>query len=126
MDVLTRFGLVALGGCLGSLARYLIGDLLSRRLDSGFPWTTWVINVTGSFVLGLLVVLISERTLDPRWRLFLGIGFCGAYTTFSTFELETQTLVADGQWLRAFGNVVLSVGVGFGALLLGMALGKKL
>jgi CrcB protein len=126
MEALTRLLLVALGGTLGTLARYGLDGFVSRRTGTGFPWATWVINVSGSFVLGLTVALVSERILDPRWRLFVGIGFCGAFTTFSTFELETQALVADGQWLRAIGNVGLSFVAGFAAVLLGLALGRRL
>src|SRR5262249_55064691 len=126
MESWIRLAWVAAGGCAGSIARYLVGEAFSRRIDAGFPWTTWVINVTGSFVLGLVVALVSEKALDPRWRLLLGVGFCGAFTTFSTFELETQALVADGEWMRAFGNVALSVVAGFAALFLGLALGKRL
>ena len=115
---------VAFAGALGALARYGVGDLISRRFP-GFPWGTLVINVTGSFVLGALFVILTERTqASPALRSTLMIGFLGAYTTFSTFSLETVRLLEDGSTLAAGLNVLSNVGLGLCAAWLGITVGK--
>ena len=115
---------VAFAGALGALARYGVGDLISRRFP-GFPWGTLVINVTGSFALGALFVILTERTqASPALRSTLMIGFLGAYTTFSTFSLETVRLLEDGSTLAAGLNVLSNVGLGLCAAWLGITVGK--
>ncbi len=108
--------LIMLGGALGSYLRYGVGKWIgSQPWSQGFPWGTIVINVSGSFILGMVAVLVLER-LSPEyegWYLLLGTGFCGGFTTFSTFEWETYKLVRDGSWALALGNVVGSVVAGF-------------
>src|SRR3954466_2191528 len=110
---------VGLGGFLGANARYWLGGWIQARWGSDFPWSTFVINITGSFILGLFMTLISERFAVPRapvlW-LVVAIGFVGAYTTFSTFEFETLALVTTGTWLRALGNAFGSLAAGFAAV----------
>ena len=108
--------LLAVGGAIGTITRYLLakwlGELSSAR---GFPLGTFVINVSGSFILGLAAVIVLER-LPPEyqnWYLLLGTGFCGGYTTFSTFELETFRLVRDRSYAMASLNVAGSVAGGF-------------
>lgn len=110
--------LIALGGALGALARYGVGTWVQSRLpQSSFPWGTFVINATGSFILGLVATLLAERVLThPNWRPFVTIGFVGAYTTFSTFEYESLQL---GSSWQALGNLLGSVVVGYGCVWLG-------
>jgi CrcB protein len=85
-----RFFWVALGGALGSLARYLLGAWIYTRMGTRFPYGTFVINITGCFIIGLALSILDAHTeLPSAWRLAIPIGFVGAYTTFSTFEFET-------------------------------------
>jgi len=112
--------IIGLGGFLGAVVRYAIGLWIGQRWGRSFPLGTFLINVSGSFLIGFLMSLFTDRLmLNPQWRIFLVIGFLGAYTTFSTFEYETGALVKDGEWLVASLNVMLSVFVGFAALKLG-------
>ena len=113
---------VGLGGFLGAVARFLVGTWIVNRYGAAFPWATLVINVTGSFVLGLLGTLLLNRVLiHPNWRLGVAVGFIGAYTTFSTFEYESARLGAS--W-AALGNLLGSVLAGYGAVWLGIRLGQ--
>lgn len=113
---------VALGGALGSVLRFAVALYFKERgWSATFPWSTFVINVTGSFLLGVLVVWLAERT---PWLLLLGVGFCGGYTTFSTFSVETERLFAAGRLLAAFGYSVGSVVAGLLAAWLGVLLAR--
>lgn len=128
-DALEKTLWVGLGGFLGANARYWLGGWIQDRWGSAFPWSTFVINITGSFVLGLFVTLLTDRFAVPRapmLRLVIAVGFVGAYTTFSTFELETLNLVTTGAWLQAFGNAFGSLVAGFAAVWLGAVLGRAL
>ncbi len=118
---LFQIGLIALGGALGAVARYGVGSWVQQRLPfSAFPWGTFVINASGSFLLGLLATLLSIRVLhSPNWRPLVTIGFIGAYTTFSTFEYETAQL---GSSWQALMNLVGSVIVGYGCVWFGIRL----
>ena len=119
--------IIGIGGFIGSITRYGMAFWIGQRWGRSFPLGTFVINVSGSFVIGLLMTLFTERLLvNPQWRLLLIVGFLGAYTTFSTFEYETGTLVRDGEWLIAGMNVVFSVMAGFIALKLGEMLAKSI
>ena len=117
--------LLAIGGAIGTICRYGLAKWLGEvAWAKGFPLGTFVINVSGSFVLGVVGTVILER-LPPthqNWYLLFGTGFCGGYTTFSTFEWETFNLVRDGSHWVALANVVGSVVVGFLGLVVAVAL----
>lgn len=119
--------IIGIGGFLGAIVRYGVALWIGQRWGRNFPLGTFVINITGSFLIGLLMSLFTERFMvNPQWRLLLVVGFLGAYTTFSTFEYETGALLKDGEWLYASLNVVLSVVVGFIALKLGEVIAKSI
>ena len=119
--------LIGIGGFIGAVARYGMAVWIGQRWGRSFPLGTFIINVSGSFLIGLLMTLFTERFLvNPQWRLFMVVGFLGAYTTFSTFEYETGTLLKDGEWLIAGMNVMFSVVVGFAALKLGEVIAKSI
>jgi len=100
---------IAGGGALGALLRFWISSWVTGALGRGFPWGTLTVNVAGSLAMGLLYVWLVERAaLAPEWRAFLMVGLLGAFTTFSTFSIETFNLIEAGQPLRAAGNVVAS------------------
>ena len=119
---------VAIGGALGSVGRFWLSGLVANRFGETFPWGTLVINVTGSFVIGVIGALaIPEGRMDSPSRQFatqfLMIGVCGGYTTFSSFSLQTLNLLRDREWLYAGGNVLLSVILCMIAVWLGWLLG---
>ena len=118
---------IAVAGALGALARYGLDGLISRRAPASFPWGTFVINVSGSFLLGLLFVVMTERFRpDPWLRSAVTIGFLGAYTTFSTLSLETYRLLEDGAYGYAFANVAGSLAAGLAAVYAGVVIGRAL
>jgi fluoride exporter len=110
---------IALFGALGSLTRYGLGLLARDWFGGAFPWGTLVVNTLGSFLLGLVVSLAFSGRVSESARLAIGVGFCGAFTTFSTFELETQQLFAQGRGLEAIGYVMMSLFFGFAAIFAG-------
>ena len=119
--------LIGIGGFLGANARYLVGGWIAERYGTSFPYGTLIINVSGSFMLGFFLVIISERLLaHPNWRLFFAIGFLGAYTTFSTFSFESLALIQERSYLLALTNMVGSVVLGLIAALGGMAIARLL
>jgi CrcB protein len=120
---------VAIGGALGSMARYGLGGLVSDKFGQAFPWGTLVINVTGSFVIGFLGALTAPGgKMTPQSRVLttqlLITGVCGGYTTFSSFSLQTLNLLRDREWLYAGGNILLSVILCMIAVWLGYLLGS--
>jgi CrcB protein len=120
---LDRYIMVLLGGAIGSLTRYVVGMAVMTRLATRFPFGTMIVNVTGSFLIGVLMTLFSERPQpSANWRLVLVVGFLGGYTTFSSFEWETLALVKGGGQLLAFLNVTGSVILGYAAVWLGSTL----
>jgi CrcB protein len=119
--------LVGLGGFAGAVARWLIDGWVSERNPSAFPVGTLVVNLTGSFLLGVLFAWVIERNVLPAdVRAPVMIGFIGAYTTFSTFMLESWRLVEDGAWALATANLVGSVVLGLVAVVAGLAVGRAL
>ena len=124
--MIERYLLVMAGGAAGSLARYIAGVAIMTRLGGRFPVGTLVINVTGSFLIGLLMALLTERFQPhPYWRLLLVVGFLGGYTTFSSFEYETFSAVRDGSPWIGLINVVASVALGYAAVWLGSLLATR-
>ena len=119
--------LVGLGGFAGAVARWLVDGWVSERNPSAFPLGTLVVNLTGSFLLGVLFAWVIERNVLPAdVRPPVMIGFIGAYTTFSTFMLESWRLVEDGAWALATANLVGSVVLGLVAVVAGLAVGRAL
>ena len=103
---------IAIGGALGSVARYGCSSLVARAVGETFPWGTLIVNVTGSFVIGFFVGLTGpdgRMAVSPNARQFVTVGICGGYTTFSSFSLQTLNLVRDGDLVGAGGNVLGSV-----------------
>ena len=116
---------VGLGGFLGANARYLLGGYISERWGAIFPYGTFVINITGSFILGFFMAYAQERPwVAPGARLLFAVGFVGAYTTFSTFEYETMRLIQEREMLLAILNVFGSLLTGAVAVFGGFALGE--
>jgi len=116
---------IAVGAVAGASARYFLSGLIARNFSSIFPFGTLLINLTGSLLLGFFLIYSTERVLiDPRWRLAVAIGFCGSYTTFSSFAFESIALVAQGQWWLMAVNVVASNVLCLTAVLAGAALAR--
>jgi CrcB protein len=113
---------IALGSALGGMARYGCSGLVAGRYGEQFPWGTLVVNVAGSFVIGFFAASAGHdgRLGDPTVDLFVTVGLCGGYTTFSSFSLQTLNLARDGEWAGVVANVVLSVVLCFIAVVLGM------
>jgi fluoride exporter len=123
---LIRYLLVVVGGGTGALIRYIAASAIMTRFGGAFPLGTFVINITGSFLIGFLMTLITERfKLDPNWRLLLVVGFLGGYTTFSSFEWETYTAVRAGGLRTGMLNIVSSVMLGYIAVWLGSMVANR-
>ncbi len=118
--------MVMLGGAAGSLARYVMGAEIMNRFGGRFPLGTTLINITGSFLMGSIMTVLTERlSPHPYWRLILVVGFLGGYTTFSSFEWESLGLMREGgRWLGLL-NLVGSVVLGYFAVWLGAAVAAK-
>jgi fluoride exporter len=117
---------VGLGAFLGANARYWIANWAAARFGTAFPYGTFIINVTGSFVLGVLVAYLAVRTYSPAWRLFLAVGLCGGYTTFSSYAYETLALLESGSAFLAFLYFVGSPLAAFAAAFVGIVCGRAL
>jgi CrcB protein len=121
-----KYLVVGIGGFIGANARFVVGQWAAQKWGIAFPYGTFIINVTGSFILGLFATLALRFAWNDNWRLLIAIGFVGAYTTFSTFEYETLQLVAQGTWGRALGNILGSVLCGFAAAYIGVVVARLL
>ena len=121
MNALTWMAFVV-AGAIGAPARYLLDEAISHRTQGAFPWGTFVVNVTGSFLFGLLVGLGLSHAFPRVPRVVLGTGFCGAYTTFSTFTFETIRLLEEGAWNEAIRNASATLLAGSLAAASGLAL----
>ncbi len=116
---------VALGGCIGAVLRYLVTILFVKLFGDKFPFGTLFVNVTGSFILGFFVMYLSRfiQSADV-WRLFVGIGIMGAFTTFSTFSFDTVMFLRDGKILQSLFNILSNTVLSITACYLGVILGK--
>jgi CrcB protein len=127
VSVLNKYILIALGGAVGSLARYWVGSTLAGRLGARFPYGTFVINITACVIIGFSMGLLGKRAdLSPAWRFLIPVGFVGAYSTFSTFEWETFTTLQNGAYWIAFLYVALSFVLGLAAVWSGAVVAKSL
>ena len=118
---------IAIGAVVGASARYFLSGYIAKSFDSSFPYGTLFINISGSLLLGFFLVLTSERVLvDARWRLLVAIGFCGSYTTFSSYAFETFALLEQGQWHLVAWNVLASNLLCLPSALAGAALSRWL
>lgn len=123
--MLKNIVLVGLGGAIGSILRYLSSVLVDRYCQSLFPWVTWIINIAGCFIIGLLLGFLERQQLaSPDVRLLFVTGFCGGYTTFSTFAAENFNLLQGGQTGIALLYITTSVTIGILAVWLGLSLAR--
>ena len=118
--------LVAIGGAVGAATRYLAGLWIAARLGASFPWGTFFVNVTGSFLIGIVLVLVERGTLPAEARLFLAVGILGGYTTFSSFSYETLQLLNGGDVVPVLFNTLGQLLIGLLAVYLGVVFARTL
>ena len=114
------------GGAVGAPSRYLLDGYIQSNTDGAYPWGTFTINAAGSFMLGVLTGLALKHGLSPTTKIVLGTGFCGAFTTFSTFSVETDLLIKDGHPMTAAAYVASTLVVGLLCAWLGVIVGRLL
>lgn len=118
---------ISAAAILGANLRYLLSRLAAREFDAIFPYGTLIINILGSFIVGFFIIWTSERVLlDPRWRLLVVVGFCGSFTTFSSYAFETMAYFEQGQWGLMLANVFSNNLLCLGGAMAGMALARAL
>ena len=121
------FLVISIAAIAGANLRYGISRLANKEIGTAFPYGTLCINVIGSFILGLFVIWSTERvTLDPRWRLLVAVGFCGSFTTFSSYAFESMAFFERGHWGMMAANILSQNLICLGATLAGMALARVL
>jgi CrcB protein len=125
---LKDFLAISIAAILGANLRYLLSRVAAREFGPVFPYGTLIINILGSFIVGLFVIWTTERVLvDPRWRLLVVVGFCGSFTTFSSYAFETMSFFEQGQWglmlANIFGNNLLCLAGALAGMALARALG---
>jgi len=118
---MTKIIAIMTGGALGALMRYLIGTLV---ISSNFPLSTLIVNMVGCLIIGILFPITSKFAISPEWHALMFIGFLGAFTTFSTFALETSKLLNNQQWLCAITNILVSNFAGITMVIIGFAISK--
>jgi CrcB protein len=119
--------LISVGAILGANLRFFVAQYVAKLIPSSFPFPTLVINISASFLLGFFLIWTSERVLaDPRWRMFIAVGFCATYSTYSSYAFETFVLVEKGQFLLAALNFLVTNVLCLVAVVLGAALGRNL
>jgi CrcB protein len=119
--------MVGVGGCLGSILRFWLGSYIGGKMGTRFPYGTFLVNMSGSFLIGLVLAFLTARSQSsPYWRYLIAIGFIGGYTTFSSFEYETLRAIQDGQFTIGLLNIVLSVVLGFLIVWTGAMVGKAI
>ena len=124
---MVKYFYLGMGGLIGTFARYLLVGVIYQKFGTGFPYGTFVVNMTGCFLVGLFSSFIDEKFfLGPDSKVLLMAGFCGAYTTFSAYMLETSKLASGGEIGRAFLNIMVSTIIGFAAVRLGIFVGEIL
>jgi len=117
---------VALGGIVGAVSRYLIGEYTARHFNASFPVATLFINFAGSFIIAFFLIWTSERVLaDPRWRLLVAVGFCGAFTTFSSYAFETFKLFEQKAVGLMFLNIAANNLAALAAVVVGVVLARR-
>ena len=124
---MTQIAFIAAGGALGALLRFWMSQGVYTMLGRGFPYGTMSVNVFGSLLMGILYVFLYERmNMNPEWRAALVIGLLGAFTTFSTFSIETLNLIEASEHLKAFTNILLSVSLCLVACWFGMVMARQI
>ena len=122
-----NFIVVSLGAIVGANLRYILSRYAANVLGPVFPYGTLIINISGSFLVGWFMIWTTERVLvDPRWRLLLVVGFCGGYTTFSSYAFESMAYFEQGQWLLMATNILANNVLCLVAAVAGMALARVL
>ncbi len=118
--------IVFLGGGLGSCGRYIISKTINEQIETLFPWGTLTVNLLGCLVIGILIGLIEKYAIHPYWGLFLVTGFCGGFTTFSSFSLENNLLLRNQQYTLLLVYTLMSLLWGFSGTFIGLILSKRL
>jgi CrcB protein len=119
--------IISVGAIIGASLRYFLAQYAARVIPSTLPYGTFIINITACLILGFFLIWTSEKVIvDPRWRLLVAIGFCGSYSTYSSFGFETFALFEKGQWLAAAINVTATNVLCFAAVAIGAAIARAL